>query len=128
MLIISTIFVLFKIVFHSVNKNPFTKRNKILLPLTWTFKIYKSTKCKLVMYLSIFTISSNNTNNLHYSHANYQQKYTNILTTPNYSLKLYYQFITDNLGYRVYSKSFSNNKKAKCYDGNINNNKILKYM
>ena len=128
MQIISNTFLIFKSLFYSPKIIPFTKRNKILLPLTWTFKIYKSTKRKLVMYLIIFTIFSNNANNLHYSNANYQQKYTNIFTTLNYRLELYYLFIIDNLGYRVYSKNISNNKKAKCYNGNINNNKILKYM
>ena len=79
MQIISNTFLIFKSLFNSAKIFPFTKRNKFLLPLTWTFKIYKSTKRKLVMYLIISSIFSNNANTLHYSNDNYQQNYTNLL-------------------------------------------------
>ena len=104
------------------------KQTKISSPTTFTFKIYKSTKIKIAMYLIIYTIFSNQPSNIHFCNAGGHYNYPDVSTPTNTRLQLYYLLTIDNLGYIVYSKNMSNNKQAKSYNGNINNNKIIKYM
>ena len=122
LLLSNTFIYLTQFLFNFLNTNN-------LSPITDTYKIYKSTKLRLTMYLVVYSILSNYQNSLHYSNANRQYNCPNITKLPNNRQQLYYLFIINNLGYIVYSKNISNNKKAKSYNGNIKyNTKMIKYM